>query len=104
MSDVASKAKSMAKSVIGSVTIPKLGGESSFGAGLATPKTPADEGIQFFEHAVPDKSKPIAVYEIHLNADGGPNKERSVSGMTNRSRTHSHPTTSSISQFVTNAC
>jgi hypothetical protein len=78
MSNLASKAASVAKSVIGSVSIP-TSIDAITGGGLATPKTPADEGIQFFENAVPDKSKPIAVYEIHLDADGGPDKERSVS-------------------------
>lgn len=41
-----------------------------------TPKTPADEGIEFFEHA--SIQAPIQVYELRLDPDGGPNKDRSV--------------------------
>jgi glycogen debranching enzyme len=85
MKNIASKAKSKAKHALGNVQMPartKGAGEpitpTSSGSEPATPKTPADEGIQFFESAVADKSKPIAVYEIHLDADGGPNKERAV--------------------------
>ena len=43
-----------------------------------TPKTPADEGIEFFEFASVDNKAPIRVYELPLDPDGGPNKERAV--------------------------
>lgn len=44
-----------------------------------TPKTPADEGIDFFESAFTQGEEPIRVYELQLDPDGGPNKDRSVS-------------------------
>ena len=43
----------------------------------AAPKTPADEGIEFFQSATIG-DKPIQVYELRLDADGGPNKDASV--------------------------
>lgn len=43
-----------------------------------TPKTPADEGIEFFEFASVDNKAPIRVYELQLDPDGGPNKDRTV--------------------------
>ena len=44
-----------------------------------TPKTPADEGLDFFESAIVQGEEPIKVYELQLDPDGGPNKDRSVS-------------------------
>jgi hypothetical protein len=44
-----------------------------------TPKTPADEGITFFETELQAGECPIRVYELHLDPDGGPNTEKSVS-------------------------
>ncbi|KAF7796344.1 hypothetical protein EIP86_007521 [Pleurotus ostreatoroseus] len=41
-----------------------------------TPKTPADEGLDFFEAALKDGEPAIRVYELRLDPDGGPNKER----------------------------
>ncbi|KAL6304577.1 glycoside hydrolase family 13 protein [Sparassis latifolia] len=41
-----------------------------------TPKTPADEGIDFFEAAFKQGDRPIRVYELQLDPDGGPNKDR----------------------------
>jgi hypothetical protein len=41
-------------------------------------KTPADEAIDFFESPVDHTGEPIRVYELALDADGGPNKDRSV--------------------------
>ncbi|OCH93668.1 glycoside hydrolase family 13 protein [Obba rivulosa] len=41
-----------------------------------TPKTPADEGIDFFESAFKEGDKPINVYLLQLDPDGGPNKDR----------------------------
>ena len=43
-----------------------------------TPKTPADEGIDFFESAFSQGEQPIRVYELLLDPDGGPNKDRAV--------------------------
>lgn len=65
------------------MSIPTGGFEPS--SSLKTPKTPADEGIDFFESAVVGDA-PIQVYELKLDADGGPNKDRSVSGMSITSR------------------
>ncbi|KZV99969.1 glycoside hydrolase family 13 protein [Exidia glandulosa HHB12029] len=44
---------------------------------LKTPKTPADEAIDFFSSAVGDGEHPVQVYELQLDDDGGPNKDRS---------------------------
>ncbi|CCM02450.1 uncharacterized protein FIBRA_04549 [Fibroporia radiculosa] len=43
-----------------------------------TPKTPADEGIDFFESAFKQGDKPISVYELQLEPDGGPSGDRAV--------------------------
>lgn len=43
-----------------------------------TPKTPADEAIDFFESAFRQGEEDIRVYELQLDPDGGPNKDRSV--------------------------
>ena len=65
-----------AKSHIASVVIPKHDPLASSGDAPKTPKTPADEGIEFFESAT--SQEPIRVYELRLDPDGGPNKDRSV--------------------------
>jgi glycogen debranching enzyme len=44
----------------------------------ATPKTPADEGIEFFQSALQPGDSPIRVYDLRLDSDGGPNKDASV--------------------------
>ena len=51
---------------------------SSAAVGPTTPKTPADEGIEFFEFASVDNKAPIRIYELPLDPDGGPNKDRTV--------------------------
>ena len=63
-----------------SLHIPRLPTDFSFTAAAepTTPKTPADEGIEFFEFASVDNKAPIRVYELPLDPDGGPNKERAV--------------------------
>ena len=43
-----------------------------------TPKTPADDGIDFFESAIRHGETPIRVYELPLEPDGGPSKSREV--------------------------
>jgi len=43
-----------------------------------TPKTPADEGIDFVESAIGHGEAPIRVYELPLEPDGGPSKSREV--------------------------
>ncbi len=43
-----------------------------------SPKTPADEGIDFFESAIKHGEPPIRVYELPLEPDGGPSKSREV--------------------------
>lgn len=42
------------------------------------PKTPADEAIDFFESPVEPTDDPIRVYELALEADGGPDNDRTV--------------------------
>ncbi|KAK7030744.1 glycoside hydrolase family 13 protein [Favolaschia claudopus] len=43
-----------------------------------TPKTPADEAIEFFEsYTVAPGESPIQVYELRLESDGAPHKDRS---------------------------
>lgn len=49
---------------------------SASAAEPTTPKTPADEGIEFFEFASVQDKAPIRVYELPLDPDGGPNKDR----------------------------
>jgi len=58
------------------VSIPKYR-EPSEADAIRTPKTPQDEGIFWFEH-VDSKGEPIQVYELKLESDGGPNKDRMV--------------------------
>ncbi|KXN86634.1 Glycogen debranching enzyme [Leucoagaricus sp. SymC.cos] len=41
-----------------------------------TPRTPADEGLDFFSSAPTHGQEPIRVYELRLDPDGGPNKDR----------------------------
>lgn len=43
-----------------------------------TPKTPADEGVEFFQSEVHPGESPIRVYELRLDPDGGPSKDLSV--------------------------
>ncbi|KAG5721186.1 Glycogen debranching enzyme [Termitomyces sp. T112] len=42
-----------------------------------TPKTPADEGIEFFQSQIRTGDAPIYVYELRLDTNGGPHKDRS---------------------------
>ncbi|KAG8899597.1 hypothetical protein FRB99_006561, partial [Tulasnella sp. 403] len=42
----------------------------------SAPKTPADEAIDFFGNAPAPGDAPIQVYELKLEEDGGPNKDR----------------------------
>lgn len=64
------------------VSIPKdkksnSSASSSTASSPISPKTPADEAIEFFQSpAVPGES-PIRVYELRLDSDGGPHKDRS---------------------------
>lgn len=75
------KAAKKAKAALSSVKIPKPDFSQSNGTSPVTPitpKTPADEGIEFFESASKG-DQPIRVYELRLDPDGGPNKDRAVS-------------------------
>lgn len=65
------------------VSIPKYREPSEMDT-IRTPKTPQDEGIFWFEHD-DSKGEPIQVYELKLEPDGGPNKDRMVCGS---SRSH----------------
>ena len=67
-----------AKAAFTSVTIPKYDPTDVNGDAPKTPKTPADEGIEFFESAG-RKDAPIQVYELKLDPDGGPSKDKAVS-------------------------
>ena len=42
------------------------------------PKTPADEGVEFFQADIHPGESPIRVYELRLDPDGGPSKDLSV--------------------------
>jgi hypothetical protein len=55
-----------------------------------TPKTPADEGVEFFQAEVHPGESPIRVYELRLDPDGGPSKDLSV-------RSYPYPNPISIS-------
>ncbi|KAL0067147.1 bifunctional 4-alpha-glucanotransferase/amylo-alpha-1,6-glucosidase [Marasmius tenuissimus] len=66
------------------VSIPKgkesgsaSGNSSSSSPISAGPKTPADEGIEFFQSALNPGESPLRVYELRLDVDGGPHKDRS---------------------------
>ncbi|KAJ7245146.1 glycoside hydrolase family 13 protein [Mycena haematopus] len=67
-----------------SVSIPKPGAsKSSLSSSQSspvtpkTPKTPADEAIEFFEsYSVVQGDSPIQVYELRLESDGAPHKDR----------------------------
>ncbi|KAF9218130.1 hypothetical protein BS17DRAFT_722188, partial [Gyrodon lividus] len=52
---------------------------TTYGTDLApsTPKTPADEGKEFFLGPRSEREQPIRVYELGLDPDGGPNNQRS---------------------------
>lgn len=73
-----------ARKINHTVTIPKYIPEAEHSAKSGspvtpkTPKTPADEGIDFFESAFKQGEEAIRVYELQLDPDGGPNKDRSV--------------------------
>ena len=43
-----------------------------------TPKTPAEEGLDFFSGALQPGEGPIRVYELRLSPDGGPSKDLQV--------------------------
>jgi glycogen debranching enzyme len=60
------------------VEIPKHSLHASEAESLRTPKTPQNEGISWFESDA--HHGPVRVYELALEADGGPNKDRAVSG------------------------
>lgn len=47
----------------------------------AEPKTPADEGIHFFQSVPKADEAPVRVYELKLEPDGGPSKPLSVSSV-----------------------
>ncbi|THH32030.1 hypothetical protein EUX98_g2165 [Antrodiella citrinella] len=73
------------KNLGGTVQIPKTSfgpnGASVLNSGSPTtpktPKTPADEGLDFFESAFTQGEQAIKVYELPLDPDGGPSKDRS---------------------------
>ena len=75
------RAAKKAKAAIASVKIPKAvptDPNSTSPQTPKTPKTPADEGIEFFESVTAKGDQPIRVYELRLDPDGGPNKDRAV--------------------------
>lgn len=67
-----------------SVHIPKSGSKSGSRSPSAssspsplTPKTPADEAIEFFQAQAQSGDDPIRVYELRLEPDGGPHRDLS---------------------------
>ena len=77
-----SKAAKRAKAHITAVAIPKTNPaevKDTSPQTPKTPKTPADEGIDFFESAISKEGQHIQVFELRLDPDGGPNKDRAVS-------------------------
>src|SRR4051794_32789213 len=59
------------------VDIPKHDPNLSETEALRTPKTPQNEGLNWFESYTGTEA--VQVYELALEADGGPNKDRAVS-------------------------
>jgi len=59
------------------VAIPKHDPHLAEAEALRTPKTPQNEGLSWFESHT--GTEPVQVYELALEADGGPNKDRAVS-------------------------
>ena len=51
---------------------------SSATSSPTTARTPADEGIAFFESDTASGDVPIRVWELPLEPDGGPSKDREV--------------------------
>ena len=58
--------------------------------GGRTPHTPADEGIAFFEGAVSRSEGPIQVWQLDLEPDGSPTKDKSVSPLNHAQRRFGH--------------
>ena len=81
------------------VTIPKNTFEENAADAPKTPKTPADEGIDFFESASKPGDEPIHVYELQLDPDGGPNKDRSVAFAHDR-----YPHSSGLTDLMSSIC
>ncbi|KAI3619877.1 glycogen debranching enzyme [Moniliophthora roreri] len=61
----------------GAQPAPYSGSSAEISPTSAGPKTPADEGIEFFSSAATPGEAPIRVYELRLDVDGGPYKDRS---------------------------
>ncbi|KAJ7070105.1 glycoside hydrolase family 13 protein [Mycena amicta] len=62
------------------VAIPKPSqskSSSSKSSPIEPPKTPADEGIEFFQSNIAPGETPIQVYELRLDQDGAPHKDHS---------------------------
>jgi hypothetical protein len=59
------------------VDIPRHDPHISETEALRTPKTPQNEGLSWFKSHT--GTQPLQVYELALEADGGPNKDRAVS-------------------------
>lgn len=60
------------------VDIPKHSLHASEAESIRTPKTPQNEGLIWFESEASHGL--VQVYEVTLEADGGPHKDRVVSG------------------------
>ncbi|KAI0033651.1 glycoside hydrolase family 13 protein [Vararia minispora EC-137] len=63
----------------GSIAIPARKTPISAGSSPSTahtPRTPADEGIAFFESELKPGESPIRVWELTLEPDGGPSKDK----------------------------
>lgn len=76
-------------------------GPAEIGIAPNTPKTPADEGKEFFLSERLEGEQPIRVYELRLDPDGGPNKQRSASwpSLLLGVSTYSRPCSTSVSHL-----
>ncbi|KAG9018392.1 hypothetical protein FRB93_000095 [Tulasnella sp. JGI-2019a] len=50
--------------------------QAAIASSATAPKTPADEAIDFFRSSPSAGEEPLQVYELKLEEDGGPNKDR----------------------------
>lgn len=60
-------------------SVPKVEIPKTDATALGAPKTPADEAIEFFKSGPSTGEEPLQVYELKLEEDGGPNKDKAVS-------------------------
>lgn len=54
------------------------------GVGSDGPRTPADEAIFFFETSATTDAQPVQLYELRLEEDGAPSKDKAVRALWER--------------------